>query len=128
MSGTAQSSETPYRDVYVTAQTHQDVVHRTCPICGTSPSSPRATFCSHRCQMIAFRRRLGHQQRSRELSPQSLARPSRDHLVYACPECETRYLGEQRCCQCNLFCKRLGPGGYCPGCSDIITIDELLEL
>ena len=76
-----------------------DAVQRTCPICGTSPSSPRATFCSHRCQMIAFRRRLGHKQRSRELSPQSLTRPSRD----ASPECETRYLGEQRCCQCNLF-------------------------
>ena len=78
--------------------------------------------------MVAFRRRQGHQQLARELSAPSLVRPSRDHVVYECAGCETRYVGEQRCPECNLFACRLGPGGYCPGCSDIVTVDELLGL
>lgn len=89
--------EIPFRDVSVTAQTSQKAVERACPICGIQPESRRATYCSHRCQMIAFRRRHGHQQLARELSPASLSKPSPEHVVYECPACETRFLGEQRC-------------------------------
>jgi len=78
--------------------------------------------------MVAFRRRHGHQQLARELTAPSLSRPSREHVVYECLGCETRFLGEQRCSNCNRFCRRRGAGGYCPGCSDIVTVDELLEL
>lgn len=117
----------PYRDVLVTAQMAQDARERTCPICGTPPTSTRATFCSQRCRMVAFRRRQGHRQRALELDSHNFTRPSRDHVVYECPDCETRYLGEQRCSDCNRFARRLGPGGYCPGCNDIITVYELLE-
>lgn len=128
MSEIRPASQTPFRDVSVTAQMTQDALRRTCPICGTRPESPRAKFCSHRCQMVAFRRRQGHQQLARELAAHNLTKPAREHVVYECPECEARYLGEQRCDQCNRFCRRLGPGGNCPGCSDIITVDELLAL
>lgn len=128
MSQAVQAPQAPFRDVCVTAPMAQEAAPWPCPICGTPPTSRRATFCSHRCQMVAFRRRRGHQQRARELSAQSLTPPCRDHIVYECPECDTRYLGEQRCSACGLFCKRLGPGGYCHGCGDIVTVDELLEL
>lgn len=94
---------------------------------GTRPESPRATFCSRRCRMVAFRRRHVHQQRIRDLSAHSLTKPRRDHLVYECAECETRYLGEQRCPECNRFCRRLGLGGHCPGCGDVVTVDELIK-
>lgn len=119
---------TPYRDLSVTAEMTPKAARRTCPICGTPPVSRRATFCSHRCQMIAFRRRNGHQQLARELTATSLATPPRDHVVYECSGCQTRLLGEQRCDDCNRFARRLGPGGQCPGCSDIVTVEELLQL
>jgi hypothetical protein len=48
------------------------------------------------------------------------------HTVYACPVCDTRYLGERRCPDCNCFCRKLGPGGACPQCDEPILIDELL--
>lgn len=123
-----QTSQTPFRDGSVTAPMSHEAVRRACPICGTLPESRRATYCSHRCQMIAFRRRHGHQQLAREFSAHSLTKPSREHVVYECGRCETRFLGDQRCSDCHRFCRRLGPGGYCPGCSDIVTVDELLQL
>jgi hypothetical protein len=45
--------------------------------------------------------------------------------VYECDACDRRQLGEQRCA-CGLFMRKIGHGGPCPGCDDIITIDELL--
>ena len=48
------------------------------------------------------------------------------HVVYECRPCETRYLGERRCPDCNLFCRALGLGGPCPGCDDLILVAELL--
>src|SRR5215470_9381907 len=106
MSQTIPPSESPYRDVSVTAQMAQEAPHRACPICGTRPESPRATFCSQRCRMVAFRRRHGHQQLARELTAPSLSRPSREHVVYECPGCETRFLGEQRCFLCRIRHKK----------------------
>jgi len=128
MSQSASAPQVPFRDVSVTAQMAQDGERPGCPICGTRPESSRATFCSQRCRMVAFRRRHGRQQLALELAAPDLVKPSRDHIVYECSECETRYLGEQRCTECQRFCRRLGPGGQCPGCSDVITVDELLEL
>jgi hypothetical protein len=36
-------------------------------------------------------------------------------------------LGQQRCEDCNTFCTRLGTGGLCPCCQEVITLDELLQ-
>jgi len=36
--------------------------------------------------------------------------------------------GQQRCDDCNTFGRRLGEGGHCPACSEIITIKELLDM
>jgi len=45
-------------------------------------------------------------------------------VVYECPSCEERLL-ERRCPECNVFCRRLGPGGRCPSCDEMVLIDEL---
>jgi hypothetical protein len=50
----------------------------------------------------------------------------RQHTIYECPECETRYLAEQWCAECTRPCRRLGPGGEC-SCGELLTIDELLN-
>ena len=58
------------------------------------------------------------------------ARPAtRDALaiIYQCPECEERYLGERRCPDCQLFTRRAGHGGYCPHCDELVTITDLAE-
>lgn len=120
-------AEAPYRDASVTAG-RKPANPRSCLICGAPTSSSRATYCSPAHRMVAYRRRHDRQALDEELSLPSLSRrPTRDHVVYQCPACAARYLGEQRCSECNLFCRRLGPGGCCPGCDEIITIDELLE-
>lgn len=119
--------ELPFRDVSVTAQTPQEPSQGTCPICGNRPETRRATYCSQRCRMVAFRRRHARQALDRELAAPGIARPSREHIVYECPQCQTRFLGRQRCDECHRFGRRLGPGGCCPGCSEIVTIDALLE-
>lgn len=119
--------EVPFRDVSVTAQMLREAFQRACPICGTRPETSRATYCSQRCRMVAFRRRHAQQALDRDLATPGIAKPSREHVVYECPGCQTRFLGRQRCDDCHRFCRRLGPGGYCPGCSEVVTIDELLE-
>lgn len=55
-----------------------------------------------------------------------LARRLRAETVYECPRCEARHLGEQRCPECNLFCRSLGPGGECPCCGEPVAISELI--
>jgi hypothetical protein len=46
--------------------------------------------------------------------------------VYECPVCGARFLGEQRCPDCNVFCRRLGPGGPCPHCDEPVALADLL--
>src|SRR5664280_3713490 len=43
------------------------------------------------------------------------------------PDCETRYLAEQWCHDCSRPCQRLGAGGICPCCDEMITVEELTE-
>jgi hypothetical protein len=46
--------------------------------------------------------------------------------IYQCPVCDTRYLGEQWCPDCQRFCRRLGPGGPCPQCDEPVAFSDLL--
>jgi len=48
-------------------------------------------------------------------------------VIYQCPECETSYLGERRCPDCQLFCRRAGTGGLCPHCDEPVTLSDLAE-
>lgn len=52
----------------------------------------------------------------------------KDTIVYQCPECESRYLGEQRGDDCGIFCRRLGPGGPCPSCDEPVAVVDILPV
>lgn len=94
--------------------------HRGCPVCGTQPDSPRATYCSDRHRQLAYRRR----QSAPSPPPRRLPR----HLVvYQCPSCEERFLGTQRCDQCNVWCRSLGAGGLCVHCDQPVAVSDLLD-
>ena len=46
-------------------------------------------------------------------------------VVYECPGCGERLLGERRCPDCNLFCKSLDRGGRRPRCDEAVAAEEL---
>ena len=85
----------------------------------------RQAYCDQACRQAAYRRR--HAAPTTTLTAVlPPARSRRADTVYACPDCQTRYLGQQRCDDCNTFAVRLGPGGACPDCDALITVQELL--
>jgi len=61
-----------------------------------------------------------------QLLPDRIQQNWRQNL-YQCPDCETRYLAEQWCPDCSRPCQRLGAGGICPCCEEMITVEELTE-
>jgi predicted nucleic acid-binding Zn ribbon protein len=100
---------------------------RSCPICG-APFTPagRRRYCSAACRQRAYLWRRAQAQSA----PAPLARPSGAASVYecpACPACGSRYLDEQRCPECNLFCRRIGLGGPCPHCDEPVAAADLLD-
>ncbi len=98
-----------------------------CPVCssGFTPIR-RQRFCSPACRQAAWRARQPAPIALSDPGPTGRGTSRRSSTVYACPECETRYLAEQRCPDCNHPCRRLGSGGLCPSCEEPITVDELL--
>ena len=90
-----------------------------CSVCGHPfPASGRRRYCSDACRQAAWRHR--------HAAPPAPATPvPKPAVVYECPTCEARYLGEQRCPDCNTFCRRLGPGGPCPHCDEPVAITDL---
>ena len=106
--------EVPSGDVSVTAS---------CVACaGPLPSGRTRQYCSPACRQDAYRRR---HQPARPSAKLPARRSRRDGTVYACGECESRYLGEQWCPDCNRPCLRLGAGGTCPSCEEVILSEEL---
>jgi hypothetical protein len=97
----------------------------TCPVC-QHPFTPagRQRYCTSACRKTAFRRR--HHYPPGPITVPA-PRPRRDHTIYECPECEQRLLGEQRCPDCGIFARRIGPGGPCPHCAEPVTIADLLQ-
>ena len=51
-----------------------------------------------------------------------------EHIVYECPICQARGLGDQRCAECNTFTRRLGLGGNCPECDAVILLTDLIDV
>jgi hypothetical protein len=93
-----------------------------CATCGASfERVGRQRFCGAACRQAAWRRR--HTVSPKVLIP---TRAPRLATVYVCTECETRYLGEQRCPDCQRFCKRVGPGGPCPHCDEPVALADLI--
>ena len=81
--------------------------------------SGRRRFCSAACKQASWR--AGRAEPSP--GPPTAARP--DDTVYECPACEARYLGARRCEDCNLFCRRIGPGAPCPHCDQPVAHVDL---
>jgi hypothetical protein len=110
--------EIPSRDGTVTAAA--------CPICAAPlpPGRPRR-WCSPRCRQTAYRRRNAPAPTAVAAPPNPM--PATATGVYECPGCGERLAGQSRCPDCNLYARRLGTGGHCPACGDIVTIEELLE-
>ena len=100
-----------------------------CSICGLwFAARGRQLWCSAACRQTAFRRRL---QSPPPLLPAMLRRVDRGRstTVYACPRCESRTLGTQRCDDCNCFGYRVGVGGLCPHCEEpVALVDFVPEL
>lgn len=97
-----------------------------CADCGRSfPRRGRARFCSQRCRQRAHRGRLAEP--AVRTLVQTAPRARTRHLTaYECIQCQERYLGEQRCPSCGVFCRSLGYGWACSTCGDIIVLNELL--
>lgn len=109
-----------------------------CPVCGVAfPPAGRRRFCSDACRQAAFR----HRHASGPAGPTSavlrsvagrmpptpaLAAHPKHATVYECPVCGNRLLGEQRCPECNVFCRRIGPGGSCPHCDEPVAVAALI--
>jgi predicted amidophosphoribosyltransferase len=104
---------------YVSRDDPTDDGARRCPICATALTSTRATYCSNAHRQAAFRRR-------RSTPPPPPVRLPVHFIVYQCPQCDLRLLGERRCPECNLWCRRLGAGDACPHCGDPVAVSDLL--
>ncbi len=96
-----------------------DTATTACGSCGrTFRRLGRQRFCSTTCRQAAWRRK-----RSAPADPVV----AKADTVYVCDGCEARYLGEQRCPDCHLFCRRIGPGGPCPHCDEPVALVDLVS-
>lgn len=95
-----------------------DAATTVCGQCGAGfIAVGRRRWCSDACRQSAWRRRRA--------APRP-TQPAKIDTVYECPQCQTRYLGIQRCDDCNTWCRRLGPGGPCPHCDDLVAVSDLV--
>ena len=104
----------------------------TCLACGGQfHPLGRARFCQPSCRQNAYR--LRHCQVDRTTLTAVTQRLRQQHrlvhqTIYECPACQTRLLGQRRCSDCNLMCRKLGVGGECHGCGELMTLADLLGL
>jgi DNA-directed RNA polymerase subunit RPC12/RpoP len=48
-------------------------------------------------------------------------------VVYECSGCGRSTPSSLAARDCNLFCRRLAPGGRCPSCGEVVLVEELEE-
>lgn len=96
-----------------------------CPVCTTAFTPVRRQrYCSPACRQAAWRAR--HPDPTQ--APPTITTPAtnrRERTVYQCPDCDTRYLGQQWCHDCAKPCTRVGTGALCPHCDEPITISDI---
>ncbi len=103
--------------------------NRVCLVCQVEfHTSGRGRYCSSTCRVRAFRSRrnavtVDNEGMTRILKSQDELVP---RTVYECPGCEVRFLGNHRCPDCNLMCRKLGLGGCCPHCDEPVAVSDLL--
>jgi tRNA(Ile2) C34 agmatinyltransferase TiaS len=96
-----------------------DSVTMICPVCsGAFDGSGRSRYCSDACKQKAWRDKRAQPPLTRRVAPID--------TVYLCPQCETRYLGDRRCPDCNLFTNSLGRGAACPYCDEPIALVDII--
>lgn len=96
----------------------------TCPGCSNLfTAGPNQRYCSKVCRDAAWRQRH-HLPRPRIAIP--AGRHRRPITVYECAACGTRSLGEQRCEDCGAFMARVGYGGCCSHCDEVVALADLL--
>lgn len=103
---------------------------RRCSVCQVGRVSARARYCSPACKQLAYRLRQAAPPAADLDALTADLRRRRAlvaHTIYECPSCETRYLADRRCPDCHRFCRRLGLGGPCPGCDDLVLVAEILD-
>jgi hypothetical protein len=104
----------------------------TCPMCGdTLPIDGRSIYCTPACRQRAFR--LRHRPDNRQTLTTLAATLRREQrllaqTIYECPACSERFLGQRRCGDCNLMCRKVGLGGECSSCAEILTLADLLGM
>ena len=99
-------------------------LHRRCPVCWTAFTPVRRRqYCSDNCRKTAWARR-----RAAAVPPVPTppAGRRRDSTIYACPQCDTRFHGQQWCPDCNQPCTRIGLGGPCPHWDGPVAVTDLL--
>ncbi len=95
-----------------------------CAWCGIAfAPSGRRKFHSDACRQASYRARgRAAPPRAPDDVPAIVAPRA---IVYECASCQARYPGIRRCPDCNLFCRRIGPGGPCPHCDEPVAHDDL---
>jgi hypothetical protein len=101
---------------------------RSCPACGLTFTSGERSgrqriWCSAACRQRGYRLRNQPPADPVVVLPKP---PLKAEVVYECPECEARYLGIQRCDECNVFARRVGPGAPCPHCNEPVAVADLI--
>jgi hypothetical protein len=97
-----------------------DVATILCEYCNASfDRQGRAIYCSTVCRQRAWR---VHHDAPVEIKTKKAA------TVYECAVCDNRYLGEQRCGECNVWCAKVGPGGSCPTCDEPVAMSDLFTI
>ena len=94
MTGVRNDTATTVRgpDLPVTG-VRNDTATTVCGQCGADFTAVgRRRWCSDACRQSAWRRRRA--------APRP-TQPAKIDTVYECPQCQTRYLGTQRCDDCN---------------------------
>lgn len=102
-----------------------------CLVCRADLPSRRARYCSDACRQRAYRlRQIDLTGTDMAALVTELKRRAElvAHRLFECPACGELYLGQQRCPDCNRFCRLLGLGGACPACEQPILLADLLGL
>ena len=93
------------------------------------PASGRSRYCGAACRKRASR--LEEQPGQQAVLAAWTAQLRERQLllgqtIYHCSRCDQRLLGERRCPECNVMMKKLGLGGLCPDCDELVLVSELL--
>jgi hypothetical protein len=101
-----------------------------CPVCADTFSiDGRGIYCTPKCRQRAFRLRHRHVNRPTLTDLAATLRQKHRLIaqtVYECPSCQDRFLGERRCNDCNRWCRKVGLGGQCFSCDDVLTVSDLI--